>query len=126
MSPRAIPRFLSCAALVGLLAVVGCGSGALAPDPHPTTASSPTSAAQDRNLGMARGDILRRIVATRPRGCAAASRRTTYVRQASTVTPTASPRVFLVDEFPDPYAIALNRSTGAVIWKSAPFAPPLN
>jgi hypothetical protein len=48
------------------------------------------------------------------------------VRQASTVTPTASPRVFLVDEFPDPYAIALNRSTGAVIWKSAPFAPPLN
>jgi polyvinyl alcohol dehydrogenase (cytochrome) len=34
--------------------------------------------------------------------------------------------VFLVDEFAAPYAIALNRSTGAVIWKSAPFAPPLN
>jgi outer membrane protein assembly factor BamB len=34
--------------------------------------------------------------------------------------------VYLVDEFAAPYAIALNRSTGAVIWKSAPFAPPLN
>ena len=34
--------------------------------------------------------------------------------------------VFLVDEFTAPYAIALNRSTGAVIWKSAPFAPPLS
>jgi polyvinyl alcohol dehydrogenase (cytochrome) len=34
--------------------------------------------------------------------------------------------VFLVDEFAAPYAIALNRFTGAVIWKSAPFAPPLN
>ncbi len=33
--------------------------------------------------------------------------------------------VFLVDEFSAPYAIALNRSTGAVVWKSAPFAPPL-
>src|SRR3954452_11905665 len=33
--------------------------------------------------------------------------------------------VFLVDEFAAPYAIALNRSTGAVVWKSAPFAPPL-
>jgi polyvinyl alcohol dehydrogenase (cytochrome) len=33
--------------------------------------------------------------------------------------------VYLVDEFAAPYAIALNRSTGAVIWKSAPFAPPL-
>src|SRR2546421_5211542 len=33
--------------------------------------------------------------------------------------------VFLVDEFTAPYAIALNRSTGAVVWKSAPFAPPL-
>src|SRR5213080_3202251 len=33
--------------------------------------------------------------------------------------------VFLVDEFAAPYAIALKRSTGAVIWKSAPFAPPL-
>lgn len=33
--------------------------------------------------------------------------------------------VFLVNEFAAPYAIALDRSTGAVIWKSAPFAPPL-
>jgi polyvinyl alcohol dehydrogenase (cytochrome) len=33
--------------------------------------------------------------------------------------------VFLVDEFAAPYAIALNRSTGAVVWKSAPFAPRL-
>ena len=33
--------------------------------------------------------------------------------------------VFLVDEFAAPYAIALDRSTGAVVWKSAPFAPPL-
>jgi polyvinyl alcohol dehydrogenase (cytochrome) len=33
--------------------------------------------------------------------------------------------VFLVDEFVAPYAIALDRSTGAVVWKSAPFAPPL-
>jgi polyvinyl alcohol dehydrogenase (cytochrome) len=33
--------------------------------------------------------------------------------------------VFLVDEFTAPYAIALKRSTGAVVWKSAPFAPPL-
>lgn len=34
--------------------------------------------------------------------------------------------VFLVDEFTAPYAIALKRSTGAVVWKSAPFAPPLS
>jgi polyvinyl alcohol dehydrogenase (cytochrome) len=34
--------------------------------------------------------------------------------------------VFLVDEFAAPYAIALKRSTGAVVWKSAPFAPPLS
>jgi polyvinyl alcohol dehydrogenase (cytochrome) len=34
--------------------------------------------------------------------------------------------IYLVNEFAAPYAIALNRSTGAVIWKSAPFAPPLN
>jgi polyvinyl alcohol dehydrogenase (cytochrome) len=34
--------------------------------------------------------------------------------------------VYLVNEFAAPYAIALNRSTGAVIWKSRPFAPPLN
>ena len=33
--------------------------------------------------------------------------------------------IYLVDEFTAPYAIALNLSTGAVIWKSAPFAPPL-
>lgn len=33
--------------------------------------------------------------------------------------------IFLVDEFAAPYAIALKRSTGAVVWKSAPFAPPL-
>jgi polyvinyl alcohol dehydrogenase (cytochrome) len=33
--------------------------------------------------------------------------------------------IYLVDEFAAPYAIALNRSTGSVIWKSAPFAPPL-
>lgn len=33
--------------------------------------------------------------------------------------------VYLVDEFAAPYAIALNRSTGEVAWKSAPFAPPL-
>jgi polyvinyl alcohol dehydrogenase (cytochrome) len=33
--------------------------------------------------------------------------------------------VFLVDEFAAPYAIALKRSTGAVVWTSAPFAPPL-
>ena len=32
----------------------------------------------------------------------------------------------LVDQFRAPYAIALNKSTGAVIWKSAPFAPPLS
>jgi hypothetical protein len=34
--------------------------------------------------------------------------------------------VYLVDEFAAPYAVAFNRSTGAVIWKSAPFAPPLS
>src|SRR5436305_8344907 len=34
--------------------------------------------------------------------------------------------VYLVDEFAAPYAIAFNRSTGAVIWKSAPFAPALS
>ena len=34
--------------------------------------------------------------------------------------------IFLVDEFTAPYAIALDRSTGAVVWKSAPFAPPLS
>src|SRR5207245_5857907 len=34
--------------------------------------------------------------------------------------------VFLVDEFAAPYAIALKRSSGAVVWKSAPFAPPLS
>jgi polyvinyl alcohol dehydrogenase (cytochrome) len=34
--------------------------------------------------------------------------------------------IWLVDEFTAPYAIALDRSTGAVIWKSAPFAPPLS
>ena len=34
--------------------------------------------------------------------------------------------VFLVNEFTAPYAIALDRSTGAVIWQSAPFAPPLS
>jgi outer membrane protein assembly factor BamB len=34
--------------------------------------------------------------------------------------------VFLVDEFAAPYAIALKRSTGAVVWKSAPFAPALS
>jgi polyvinyl alcohol dehydrogenase (cytochrome) len=34
--------------------------------------------------------------------------------------------VYLVDEFAAPYAIALDRSTGAVVWKSAPFAPPLS
>lgn len=34
--------------------------------------------------------------------------------------------VYLVNEFAAPYAIALDRSTGAVIWKSAPFAPPLS
>jgi len=33
--------------------------------------------------------------------------------------------IYLVDEFTAPYAIALNKSTGAVVWKSAPFAPPL-
>jgi outer membrane protein assembly factor BamB len=33
--------------------------------------------------------------------------------------------IYLVDEFTAPYAIALNKSSGAVIWKSAPFAPPL-
>ena len=33
--------------------------------------------------------------------------------------------IYLVDEFTAPYAIALNRSTGAIVWKSAPFAPPL-
>ena len=33
--------------------------------------------------------------------------------------------IYLVDEFTAPYAIALNRSTGAVVWKSAPFAPAL-
>ncbi len=33
--------------------------------------------------------------------------------------------IFLVNEFTAPYAIALDRSTGAVIWQSAPFAPPL-
>ncbi|HWX97969.1 MAG TPA: PQQ-binding-like beta-propeller repeat protein [Solirubrobacteraceae bacterium] len=34
--------------------------------------------------------------------------------------------IYLVDQFAAPYAIALNRSTGAAIWKSAPFAPPLS
>src|SRR4029077_11863549 len=34
--------------------------------------------------------------------------------------------VYLVDEFTAPYAIALNKSSGAVVWKSAPFAPPLS
>ncbi|HJS94281.1 MAG TPA: PQQ-binding-like beta-propeller repeat protein, partial [Solirubrobacteraceae bacterium] len=34
--------------------------------------------------------------------------------------------IFLVNEFTAPYAIALDRSTGAVIWTSAPFAPPLS
>ena len=34
--------------------------------------------------------------------------------------------VFIVDEFAAPYAIALKRSTGAVVWKSTPFAPPLS
>lgn len=34
--------------------------------------------------------------------------------------------VYLVNEFAAAYAIALDRSTGAVIWKSAPFAPPLS
>jgi polyvinyl alcohol dehydrogenase (cytochrome) len=33
--------------------------------------------------------------------------------------------IYLVDEFTAPYAIAFNLSTGKVIWKSAPFAPPL-
>ena len=33
--------------------------------------------------------------------------------------------IYLVDQFTAPYAIALNKSTGAVIWQSAPFAPPL-
>jgi polyvinyl alcohol dehydrogenase (cytochrome) len=33
--------------------------------------------------------------------------------------------IFLVNEFTAPYAIALDRLTGAVIWKSAPFAPAL-
>jgi polyvinyl alcohol dehydrogenase (cytochrome) len=33
--------------------------------------------------------------------------------------------IFLVNEFTAPYAIALDRSSGAVIWKSVPFAPPL-
>jgi polyvinyl alcohol dehydrogenase (cytochrome) len=33
--------------------------------------------------------------------------------------------VFLVNEFTAPYAIALKRSTGAVLWRSAPFAPAL-
>src|SRR5437660_10330427 len=34
--------------------------------------------------------------------------------------------IYLVDEFTAPYAIALDRSSGAVIWRSAPFAPPLS
>ncbi len=34
--------------------------------------------------------------------------------------------IYLVDEFAAPYAIALNKSTGAIVWKSAPFAPPLS
>ena len=34
--------------------------------------------------------------------------------------------IFLVDEFTAPYAIALNKSSGALVWKSAPFAPPLS
>jgi len=33
--------------------------------------------------------------------------------------------IYLVNQFAAPYAIALNKSTGAVIWRSAPFAPPL-
>jgi hypothetical protein len=33
--------------------------------------------------------------------------------------------VFLVNESRAPYAIALDGSTGAVVWKSPPFAPPL-
>jgi outer membrane protein assembly factor BamB len=33
--------------------------------------------------------------------------------------------VYLVDEFTAPCAIALDRSTGAIAWRSAPFAPPL-
>src|SRR5437773_12493302 len=33
--------------------------------------------------------------------------------------------VFLVDEFAAPYAFALKRSTGAVVWMRAPFALPL-
>lgn len=33
--------------------------------------------------------------------------------------------VFLVNEFTAPYAIALDRSSGAVVWRSPPFAPPL-
>jgi polyvinyl alcohol dehydrogenase (cytochrome) len=34
--------------------------------------------------------------------------------------------IFLVDEFSAPYAIALSKSSGAIVWKSAPFAPPLS
>ncbi|HEY4427163.1 MAG TPA: PQQ-binding-like beta-propeller repeat protein [Solirubrobacteraceae bacterium] len=34
--------------------------------------------------------------------------------------------IYLVDQFAAPYAIAFNRSTGAVLWRSAPFAPPLS
>jgi outer membrane protein assembly factor BamB len=33
--------------------------------------------------------------------------------------------VYLVNEFTAPYAIALDRATGSVTWKSGPFAPPL-
>src|SRR2546423_8073147 len=36
------------------------------------------------------------------------------------------PVVFLVVESAVPYAIALRRSTGGVVWKSARFAPPLS
>jgi glucose dehydrogenase len=34
--------------------------------------------------------------------------------------------IFLINEFNAPYAIALDRSTGAVIWRSAAFAPQLS
>jgi polyvinyl alcohol dehydrogenase (cytochrome) len=34
--------------------------------------------------------------------------------------------IYLVDEFTAPYAIAFNKSSGALIWRSAPFAPPLS
>jgi outer membrane protein assembly factor BamB len=33
--------------------------------------------------------------------------------------------IYLVDQFTAPYAVALNKSSGAVMWKSAAFAPPL-